>query len=164
MDKIKFSMKKALFLDRDGVINIDKNYVYQINDFEFRYEIFDLCKDYQEKGYCIIVITNQAGIARGYYSHDDFNILTNWMIEQFDLKGIHIAKVYYCPHHPNFTGDCYCRKPNPGMILQASKEFDLDLSQCILIGDKISDIQAGHSAGITKTYLIQDNTFEMVLK
>jgi len=143
-------MKKGLFLDRDGVINVDKHHVYKISDFEFIEGIFELCKKYQENGYLIFVITNQAGIAKGYYNEVDFDILTSWMLDKFENKGIQISKVYHCPHHPDFTGDCNCRKPNPGMILQARDEFDLDLKESVLIGDKDSDIEAGRRVGITK--------------
>ncbi|HPT21477.1 MAG TPA: HAD family hydrolase, partial [Bacteroidales bacterium] len=139
-------MKKALFLDRDGVINVEKNWVYRIEDFEFTEGIFDLCKKYSENGYLIIVITNQAGIAKGFYTESDFLKLTEWMNNQFLKKGILITKVYYCPHHPDFTGKCTCRKPEPGMILQATKEFSLDISECVLIGDKESDLEAGRNA------------------
>jgi D-glycero-D-manno-heptose 1,7-bisphosphate phosphatase len=145
-------MRKALFLDRDGVINVDKNYVYKISDFEFTDGIFELCRKYQEGGYIIIVVTNQAGIARKIFSEDDFLILTEWMILQFKEKGINIKKVYYCPHHPDFTGECFCRKPNPGLLLRAQKEYDIDMSESVLIGDKQSDILAGEKAGI-KTLL-----------
>jgi D-glycero-D-manno-heptose 1,7-bisphosphate phosphatase len=141
-------MMKALFLDRDGVINIDKHHVFRKEDFEFSHGIFDLCKEYSDAGYLIIVVTNQAGIAKGYYSETDFLQLTAWMIDQFRANGVIISKVYFCPHHPDITGPCDCRKPNPGMILQAIKEFDLDISECVMIGDKESDLQAGHRAGI----------------
>jgi len=143
-------MNKALFLDRDGVINIDKHHVYKISDFDFVEGIFDLCQKYQHLGYLIIVITNQAGIAKGYYTESDFAILTDWMINEFKLRGIKISKVYYCPHHPDFTTPCDCRKPNPGMILAAQKEFDINLAESVLIGDKDSDIEAGRRAGIAK--------------
>lgn len=146
---------KALFLDRDGVINTEKNYVYKIEDFQFIDGIFDTCQIFQNKGYIIVIITNQAGIARGLYSEDDYSKLTNWMIEQFQKQGIKIAGVYHCPHHPEFSAECNCRKPYPGMILQAQQELEIDLSQSILVGDKISDIQAGIAAGIPKNYLIR---------
>ncbi len=142
-------MNKAVFLDRDGVINIEKNYVYKIEDFEFMPGIFDLCRKYQQEGYLIFIITNQAGIARGYYTEKQFLILTDWMIKELKKQDITITKVYFCPHHPDFTGECECRKPNPGMILQAAKEFDIDLSESILIGDKESDIEAGKRAGVS---------------
>lgn len=148
-------MNKALFLDRDGVINVEKNYVYRIEDFEFIDGIFELCHKYINDGFLIFVITNQAGIAKGFYSVDDFLKLTDWMIAQFRGKGVALKKVYYCPHHPDNNVPCECRKPNPGMILQAANEFDLDLSQCVLIGDKESDLQAGRNAGIKESNLLR---------
>jgi D-glycero-D-manno-heptose 1,7-bisphosphate phosphatase len=154
---MRATMKKALFLDRDGVINIDKNYVHKISDFEFVDGIFDLCKYYQDKGYLIFVITNQAGIARGYYNHNDFANLSSWMTDQFKQNDIIISKVYYCPHHPDFDKDCACRKPNPGMILQAQTEFDIDLTNSVLIGDKESDLKAGRNAGIQNLILVTAN-------
>lgn len=147
-------LSKALFLDRDGVINIEKNYIYKISDFEFIDGVFETCKYFQDKGYLIIIITNQAGIARDLYTKDDFNILTDWMLEKFNKECIKITDVYYCPHHPKFTGECQCRKPNPGMILDAQKKYNIKLDDSILVGDKISDINAGINAGITKNYLI----------
>jgi D-glycero-D-manno-heptose 1,7-bisphosphate phosphatase len=149
-------MNKALFLDRDGVINKEYNYVFRIEDFEFVPGIFELCENYQKKGYLIIVITNQAGIARGYYTEDSFNLLTNWMLGEFNKKGIKISKVYFCPHHPEITGECECRKPKPGMILKAAHDFDIDIENSILIGDKDSDILAGKNAGIKKLYNINE--------
>jgi D-glycero-D-manno-heptose 1,7-bisphosphate phosphatase len=146
-------MNKALFIDRDGVINVDKVHVFRKTDFEFTEGIFDLCRKYLSYGYLIIVITNQAGIAKGLYTVEDFDKLTDWMIRQFKDKGITISKVYYCPHHPDITGPCQCRKPNPGMILKAVKEFNLDISECILIGDKESDLEAGRRAGIPESNL-----------
>jgi D-glycero-D-manno-heptose 1,7-bisphosphate phosphatase len=146
-------MRKALFLDRDGVINIEKHHAYRKEDFEFTEGIFDLCKEYLNSGFLIIVITNQAGIAKGYYTESDYNLLTKWMIDQFRGKGVHISKVYHCPHHPDITGPCDCRKPNPGMLHKAIKEFDLDISECVLIGDKESDLQAGRNAGIPESNL-----------
>ena len=150
---------RALFLDRDGVINVDHGYVYQQESFEFIPEIFELCKKAQAAGYRIFVITNQAGIARGYYSVDDFNELTFWMVEEFQQRGIVIDKVYFCPHHPDkgnteLTTQCNCRKPEPGMILQAQSEFNIDITNSIFIGDKVTDMQAANAAGIKKNYLL----------
>ena len=96
-------MKKALFLDRDGVINKEKNYLYKIEDFEFIDGVFDTCRYFQDLGYLIIVITNQAGIARGKYTEKDFEILTTWMLKEFEKENITISKVYYCPHHPDIS-------------------------------------------------------------
>ena len=146
-------MNKALFIDRDGVINIDKVHVYRKEDFEFTDGIFELCRNYSDQGYLIIVITNQAGIAKRLYSEADFRSLTVWMVKQFVKQGIKISKVYHCPHHPDVTGPCECRKPNPGMILKAISDFDLDILQCILIGDNDSDLEAGRRAGIPESNL-----------
>jgi len=148
-------MPKALFLDRDGIVNIEKNYVHQIKDFEFIPEVFDLIKLFQKHEFLIFIITNQAGIARGYYSEAQYQTLTQWMLEQFALKNILISKVYHCPHHPQ--DGCECRKPRPGMLLQAQKEFNLDLKKSYLIGDKDSDIEAGVNAGIAHNLLVGEN-------
>lgn len=150
---------KALFLDRDGVINIDTGYVYKISQFKFQEGIFDLCKLALDRGYLIIIVTNQAGIGRGLYSQSDFFALTNWMLDEFSCKGVDIANVYYCPYHP-FAGiglykrSSYDRKPNPGMIISAAIDFGLDLKASIMIGDKESDVIAAHSAGIINSILI----------
>ncbi len=149
-------MNKALFLDRDGIINIEKNYVYRIEDFEFTEGIFDLCRWFQNRNYLIFVITNQAGIARGFYTEDDLKILTNWMTKQFHNEGITISKTYHCPHHPDFTGLCRCRKPEPGMILKAKDEYDIDLKGSVMIGDKISDIEASKNAGVGVSLLTSE--------
>ena len=149
-------MQKALFLDRDGVINIEKDYLYKIEDFEFIDGIFDLCKYYAKQDYLIFVVTNQSGIARGYYSENDFNILTSWMIEEFLKHKIKIQKVYHCPHHPDITGICECRKPSPKMLLDAKNEFNIDMKNSLIIGDKERDIQAGLNAGLHETYLFDE--------
>lgn len=145
--------KKAIFLDRDGVINVEQNYVCRVEDFEFLPGIFDLCKTAGKAGFVPIVVTNQAGIGRGYYSEDDFQRLTAWMMEQFDAQGIRIGRVYHCPYHPtagigDYRRESYDRKPNPGMILRAKADFDLDLSHSVLVGDKDSDLEAGRAAGV----------------
>jgi D-glycero-D-manno-heptose 1,7-bisphosphate phosphatase len=149
------SKNKALFLDRDGTINIEKNYVYKIEDFKFIDGIFEIISAYLNQGFLIIIITNQSGIARGYYTEDEYQKLTKWMINEFKTKGIDITKVYHCPHHPKVTGNCECRKPNPGMILKAINEFNINPANSILIGDKKSDILAGEKAGIGKNLYIQ---------
>jgi len=149
-------MNKALFLDRDGVVNIELNYLYKVDDFKFIDGIFELCRHYQDLGYIIIVVTNQSGIARGYYNEEDFKKLSAWMLEEFVKEGIEIKKVYHCPHHPDISGECDCRKPKPGMILQAKKEFDIDLKSSILIGDKERDIEAALEAGIYENYLFDE--------
>jgi len=146
-------MNKALFIDRDGVINVDRGHVYSKEDFEFNEGVFDLCRGYADAGYLLLVITNQAGIAKGIFTEADFIKLTEWMISRFQEDGILISKVYYCPHHPDFTGPCKCRKPQPGMILDAISEFDLDIKKCVLIGDMETDLEAGRRAGIPEANL-----------
>ncbi len=141
---------KALFLDRDGVINVDKGYVYKEQDFEFCEGIFALCAFFLSKEYQIFVITNQSGIARKLYSEEDFEKLSLFMLENFNKKGVKISKIYHCPH----LQDCNCRKPKPGMLLQAQKEFNIDLKHSVFIGDNLSDMQAGKNAGVGKLCLI----------
>lgn len=143
-------MKKALFLDRDGIINKEYNYVHKIEDFDFIPGIFDFCKFFLNIGYIIVVITNQAGIARNYYTIKDFNILTQWMLKEFQKRNIEISKVYHCPHHPEYTGDCDCRKPHPGMLFRAKNEMNINLNESVLVGDKQSDLIAGYNAGLSK--------------
>ncbi len=162
-------MNKALFLDRDGVVNKEKDYLYKIEDFEFIDGVFETCRYFQDKGYLIIIITNQAGIARGKYTEKDYQVLTKWMIREFDKENIKISKVYHCPHYPDFSGICECRKPNPKMILDAQKEFNIDLVNSILVGDKNTDIEAGIKAGIKMNYLVRtghkidSNKFETLI-
>lgn len=144
---------RALFLDRDGVINVDHGYVHAKEDFEYVDGIFDLCRAAMEEGYQLFVITNQAGIGRGYYNETQFDELTGWMCEEFARHGISIRHIYYCPYHPEhgmgeFRQDSFFRKPSPGMILQASGDYDIDLSASVLVGDKESDIKAGKAAGV----------------
>jgi D-glycero-D-manno-heptose 1,7-bisphosphate phosphatase len=140
---------RAIFLDRDGVINIDKGYVYKQEDFVFTDGIFEALKYFQKSGYLLFVVTNQSGIARGYYSKSDFLKLTEYMLDEFAKKEIRITKLYYCPHSPEAY--CQCRKPNPKMLFDAKKEFDIDMKASWLIGDKQSDIQAAMNAGIENT-------------
>jgi len=146
----------ALFLDRDGTINIDKGYVYSIKDIEFQPGIFELVKEYAQKGYLIFIVTNQSGIARGLYTEIDYLQLTNEIAAAFLKRGITIEKVYHCPHHPEITGECSCRKPNPGMIIEAIQEYNIDPLASVLIGDSERDLLAGERAGIGKNLYIQD--------
>ncbi|AJC85990.1 D-glycero-alpha-D-manno-heptose-1,7-bisphosphate 7-phosphatase [Campylobacter sp. RM16704] len=145
--------KNALFLDRDGVINIDKKYVHKIKDFEFCDGIFELCEFFIQKDFLIFVVTNQSGIARGYYTEDDFQILSSFMKDEFYKKNIKIEKIYHCPH----LKDCECRKPKPAMLLKAQKEFDINMEKSFFIGDNITDMQAGINANIKNLFLINEN-------
>lgn len=153
--------QKALFLDRDGVINLDYGYVHKAQDFDFIDGIFNLSQQAVLNGYLIFIITNQAGIGRGFYTLKEFEDLSVWMCEQFLLNGVIITKVYHSPFHPTYGIGVYkkdheTRKPRPGMIHLAVDEFDLDLSSSILIGDKETDIQAGNNAGVGVNILYSD--------
>lgn len=148
-------MNKAVFLDRDGVVNVEKEYLHKKEDFEFLPTVLETCRKLKDAGFLLVIITNQSGIARGYYTQEDFEKLTVWMKEQFDKAGAPIDGVYCCPHHPDHDENCDCRKPNPGMLLQAAKDLDIDLSQSIIAGDKESDIEAGINAGLAKTFLMK---------
>jgi D-glycero-D-manno-heptose 1,7-bisphosphate phosphatase len=152
---------KALFLDRDGVINIDHGYVHRKEDCVFVDGIFDLVRAANEAGYRVIVVTNQAGIARGYYSDAAFHAFMQWMQDQFARRGATIDHVYYCPHHPDAGSGalriaCACRKPAPGMLETACAEFDLDMAASLLVGDKESDIEAARRAGVGRSFLLSE--------
>lgn len=139
-------MIKAIFLDRDGTINAENYYLHKIEEFEFLPGVLEGLKILQDAGYQLIVITNQSGIARGYYSEEDFLLLNNWMIQTLETQGVYIKKVYYCPHLPNakikrYRMVCTCRKPLLGMFEKAIQEFQIDVNQSWVIGDKIRDCE-----------------------
>jgi len=147
-------LQRACFLDRDGVINVDEGYVGSLERFRFIPGIFEALQKLQQRGFVLIVVTNQSGIARGYYTQADYEKVTRYMLEEFAKRGIEIAAVYHCPHHPD--EDCACRKPKPGMIERAAREHDIDLASSWLVGDKMSDIEAAQRAGI-KNVVLLDN-------
>lgn len=142
-------MQKAIFLDRDGVVNVEKDYVCKIEEFEFIEGLFETLKEFQKLGYLLFIITNQSGIGRGYYSIEDFKVLTTWMLNEFKKQNIEIAQVEFCPHSPDEV--CECRKPKAGMIKNILKNFDVDLEHSWLIGDKDSDIACAKNANIKNT-------------
>lgn len=153
-------MQPALFLDRDGVINKETHYLHKVEDFEFILGIFDACRYFQAEGYRLIVVTNQAGIGRGYYTEQQFQQLNDWMLEQFSAQGVCITQTYFSPYHPtggigDYRRDHPDRKPNPGMLLRAKDDWQLDLTRSILVGDKESDIQAGINAGVATNILVR---------
>ncbi len=147
-------LRKALFLDRDGVVNVEKNYLHKIEEFELVEGIVEVCRAYQENGYLIIIVTNQSGISRGYYSEEDFAQLSQWMVKHFKTLGITITHIYHCPHHESIDGVCECRKPEPGMFLEAKKEYDLDMPHSVMIGDNERDIEAAQRAGVGMNILL----------
>ena len=146
-------MKSAVFFDRDGVLNEEVGYLHEIENFKWIDGAVDAIKLCNEKKLLVIVVTNQSGIARGIYTEDDTKKLHNFMQTELAKFGAHIDAFYYCPHHPNGKVDAYrkicdCRKPAPGLILRACKDFDIDVTTSILIGDGDRDIEAGRRAGI----------------
>ncbi|RXJ78455.1 D-glycero-beta-D-manno-heptose-1,7-bisphosphate 7-phosphatase [Arcobacter sp. F155] len=146
-------MTKAVFLDRDGVVNVEKNYLYKIEDFEFIDGIFDSLKKVQNLGYKLFIITNQSGIGRGYYTKEDFEKLTSWMLQEFRNNEIVISQVELCPHGPN--DNCLCRKPKTGMIDKILENHNIDLENSWLVGDKSSDIKCAKNAGILNTIQVK---------
>lgn len=155
-------MKKAAFLDRDGVINVDHGYVFRREDFEWVDGAVEGMKKLSELGYELVVVTNQSGIGRGYYSEQDFLDLCEWMKISLAERGVRIARICYCPHHPSkalpeYLKDCACRKPRPGMILQAAQELSIDLSRSVMLGDKPSDVDAALAAGIPTRFILSKN-------
>lgn len=154
-------MAKAAFLDRDGVINHDHGYVHRVDDFDFIPGVFTACRQLLELDYRLIIVTNQAGIGRGYYTEADFQALTEWMRQQFLKEGVEITAVYHCPFHPEAKLSEYrqvspYRKPGPQMLLDAAQQHKVDLRASFVVGDKPSDIAAGRAAGVERCYFIGD--------
>ncbi len=154
--------RPAAFLDRDGVINLDRGYVSRAEDFEFVTGVVDGAAALQRLGFALVVITNQSGIGRGLYSEGDLLALNRWMSEQFEQRSVHIDGVFYCPHHPTeafgrYRCECDCRKPAPGMLLRAARELNLDLTRSAMFGDRVSDLQAAAAAGVPLRYLLGTN-------
>ena len=152
----------ALFLDRDGVINIDKGYVHLIKYFDFFQDIFRIIRSANKMNYLVIIVTNQAGIGRGYYSISQFEEVTNWMIKKLDEKDAKIDGLYFSPFHPKngigkFLKNEDTRKPGSGMFLEACQDFKIDIDNSIMVGDKISDLVASSSFGIKKNYLFNSS-------
>ena len=151
-------MKKAIFLDRDGTINVEKDYIYKSEDLVFEEGTIEALKTFKNLGYILIVVSNQSGIARGYFTEEDLNIFNNNMNELLKKNGVEITEFYCCPHHPDGIGEykkvCECRKPNNKMIEDAIKEYNIDREKSYMIGDKISDIGAGIKSNL-KTVLVK---------
>ena len=137
---------KAIFLDRDGTINVDKGFVYRVKDFEFLPGVIEGLQLLQEIGFLLIIITNQSGIARGYYTEDDFYNLNNWMLKFLRQHGVKITQVYFCPHHPEslikkYRITCKCRKPALGLFEDAIKKYNIDISRSFALGDRLRDLK-----------------------
>ena len=146
-------MNKAVFLDRDGTINEERNYLYRIEDFAYMDGVIEALHFLKELGYLLIVITNQSGIARGYYTEEEFLRLNQWMLEDLEQKGIHISEVYYCPHHPDgivkkYVARCRCRKPGTELFWKAQEAFQIDMGRSYAIVDKMRDVSICRESGV----------------
>ena len=147
--------EKACFLDRDGTLNVEVNYLHEPEKLELEKYVPEALQLLKSNGFKLIVITNQAGVARGFYEEKDIALVHAKMQELLQEYGVKIDKFYYCPHHPDFSGECECRKPGTALFRQAAAEFNIDLAESYMIGDRLSDIQAGENAGCKKTFLLK---------
>jgi D-glycero-D-manno-heptose 1,7-bisphosphate phosphatase len=149
---------KALFLDRDGVINIDHGYIGHPDRFDLVPGIVEFLRQAQALDFLLVVVTNQSGIARGYFTQMDYLVVERHMRESFRAHDIDFAGIYHCPHHPDGTGpfaiSCDCRKPQPGMIQRAARDLGIDLAQSLMLGDKPSDMEAAQAAGVGRSFLV----------
>jgi D-glycero-D-manno-heptose 1,7-bisphosphate phosphatase len=152
-------MARALFLDRDGVVNEEVGYLHRVEEVRFVDGIFSLCRTAAGLGYRLIVVTNQAGIARGYYSEVDFELLMEFMRQELRAEGVELDAVYYCPFHPEHGVGQYRqehedRKPGTGMLRRGARELGVELGQSVLVGDRCSDVGAANAAGLRQAFLI----------
>lgn len=153
------SLRKAAFLDRDGVVNLDHAYVHRREEFDFVPGVLDAARALHEAGYALVIVTNQSGIGRGMYSEAQFHTLMDWVAEKFVAAGAPLAGVYFCPHHPRdaqgkYQRGCDCRKPAPGMLLSAISDLGLAPRECLMFGDKRSDLEAARDAGVLTRVLL----------
>ena len=151
---------RALFLDRDGVINEEVGYLHRAEDVRWIEGIVPLCQTAQQLGYKLVVVTNQSGIARGFYTTGDYEALMQWMRTELAHDDVHLDAVYHCPYHPvhgigEFKREHEDRKPGPGMLLRAARDLALDLSQSVLVGDRCSDVAAANAAGLRQAFLLR---------
>ena len=152
--------ERALFLDRDGVINEEIGYLIQPDDVRFVPGIFSLCRTARRLGFRIVVVTNQSGIAREFYTEAQFHSLMEWMRAELRREDIELDAVYYCPYHPEhgigrWRREHEDRKPGPGMLRRAAREFGTELGESLLVGDRCSDVAAANSAGLRQAFLLR---------
>jgi D-glycero-D-manno-heptose 1,7-bisphosphate phosphatase len=154
---------KAVFFDRDGVLNHEQgDYVRRVEDFHIL-DNFDAIKTLQDKGYLILVATNQGGLAKGWYTEGQLAEMHQLLKKTYHEHGVNITDIFYCPHHPDFTGDCDCRKPKPGLLLQGIEKYDLDPSKSYFIGDRERDVEAGTAAGVKGILIHSDQPISTIL-
>ncbi len=151
--------RRAAFLDRDGVINVDRDYVWRQDEFEFLPGVFEAARELKAMDFALVVVTNQSGIGRGLYTEADFMQLTRWVEARFVAERAALTATYFCPHHPMAAHDkyrvvCDCRKPAPGMLLAAARDLGLDLGASVLFGDKITDLESARAASIAQRFLL----------
>jgi len=157
-------MKKAAFLDRDGVINNEVHYLHRIEDFVYTFRCKDALRSLNKAGFDICIITNQSGIARGLFTLEQYNELTDWLLSDLKNDGIEVLEIMHCPHHSyaileEFRINCGFRKPNPGMINYLVAKYGFNLDASIIVGDKLSDIDAGRLAGVRSRFLVKTGHF-----
>ena len=153
---------KVAFLDRDGLINEDIGYLHEWKHFKYNELVIPALLKLLNEDYQLILVTNQSGIARGYYTERDFNLLNSKMLENLKDHGVKLRDVFYCPHYvggkvKKYSVDCSCRKPKPGLLIRAQEKYQIDLASSVLFGDRYSDLEAGKAAGISKNYLVNGN-------
>lgn len=159
---MKRVLRPAAFLDRDGVIIEDVGYPHREDQIRFMPGALEGLRRLQVAGYLLIVVTNQSGIARGFFSEEHYHSFAGVLDRRLQDEGVQIDKTYYCPHHPGgivsqYACVCRCRKPEPGMLLSAMGEFEIDMAQSVIVGDRLSDLQAGLAAGVGNRYLIRSH-------
>ena len=154
---------KAVFLDRDGVLNHEMgDYIRRIEDFEVL-DNFAALKELQDRGYLLIVATNQGGLAKGWYSEDELAKMHQKLIDDYSAHGVRFTDFFYCPHHPDFTGDCDCRKPKPGLLVKGIEKYNIDPARSYFIGDRERDVIAGTAAGVKGILIDSDQPISTVL-
>ena len=153
----------AAFLDRDGVINAEVNYLHEPDKVVILPGVAEALRMIRERGYRVIVVTNQAGVAKGYYGESDIDAVHRRIDEILAAEGAKVDEYFYCPHHPQFTGECDCRKPSPGMLLEAAEKFGIDCAGSFMVGDRLSDVEAGVRAGCSRSFLVRSGYGETVI-
>jgi D-glycero-D-manno-heptose 1,7-bisphosphate phosphatase len=155
---------KAVFLDRDGVLNQEMgDYVRRLEDFHILEHNIEPLKQLQDKGYLLIVATNQGGLAKGWYTEEELGKMHTQLIEVYAKHGVEFTDIFYCPHHPDYTGECDCRKPKPGLLLRGIEKYNIDPAKSYFIGDRDRDIIAGTAAGVKGILINSDQPISDVL-
>lgn len=149
----------AIFLDRDGTINTDKGYVHKVDDFQFINGVIEAMQELKKMGSALVVVTNQSGLARGLFNEEQFIRLTKWMDWSLANRNVNLDGIYFCPHYPHavvkaLNQECDCRKPKPGMLLDAQRHLHIDMSSSYMVGDKLDDMLAGKAAGVGTQVLV----------